>query len=141
MKKNRDRSIFWFFRKIKIARLFSFVVLIFLFFLISGAEAVLAAGTSPSLNPLKDSVESFPELIQMILEDIVIPVGGIVATFAIVYSGFLFVTAQGNPEKLTKARSAFIWAVIGGLVILGSWAIAQAIEATVDEITAMAYFF
>ncbi|MGM0482455.1 MAG: hypothetical protein ACQEP6_01140 [Patescibacteria group bacterium] len=138
MKKNRDRSIFWFFRKIKIARLFSFVVLIFLFFLISGAEAVLA-GTSPSLNPL--SVESFPELIRIILQDIVIPVGGIVATFAIVYSGFLFVTAQGNPEKLTKARSAFIWAVIGGLIILGSWAIAQAIEATVDQITAMAYFF
>ena len=92
-------------------------------------------GTVPnSLNPLR--VGSFPELIELILTGVVMPIGGVVATLAIVYSGFLFVTAQGNPEKLTQARSAFFWAVVGGLILLGSWAIAAGIRATIDDIFA-----
>lgn len=53
----------------------------------------------------------------------------------IVYTGFLFVAAQGNAEKLTKARSSLVWTVVGALVVLGAKALAMAIEATVADIT------
>ena len=53
----------------------------------------------------------------------------------IVYTGFLFVVAQGKPEKLSRAKSALVWVLIGALVILGSKALALAIEATVAELT------
>ncbi|MBP9749679.1 MAG: hypothetical protein KBD21_03035 [Candidatus Pacebacteria bacterium] len=53
----------------------------------------------------------------------------------IVYTGFLFVTAQGNATKITQAREALVWTVVGALVVLGAKAIALAIEATVAEIT------
>jgi hypothetical protein len=53
----------------------------------------------------------------------------------IVYTGFLFVSAQGNESKLTEAKRALVWTVIGGLVVLGSLALALAIEATVDNFT------
>jgi len=53
----------------------------------------------------------------------------------IVHSGILFVAAQGNPEKLSRAKSALVWVLIGALVILGSKALAHAIEATVAELT------
>lgn len=87
-------------------------------------------------NPLADKgIDSLYVLIQQILENIVIPIGAVIAVFCIIYSGFLFVTAQGNTEKLTKARSAFFWAVVGGLILLGSWAIATGIENTINAIS------
>jgi hypothetical protein len=52
----------------------------------------------------------------------------------IVYTGFLFVAAQGNEQKLREARRALMWTVIGALVVLGSKALALAIEATVKGI-------
>ena len=86
-----------------------------------------------SLNPLR--VDTFYAFIALIINDIVIPIGTTIAILAVIYSGFLFVTAQGNPERLTRARSAFTWAVIGGLILIGAWAIALAIEATMAGIT------
>ncbi len=54
----------------------------------------------------------------------------------IVYTGFLFVTAQGNATKITQAREALVWTVVGALVVLGAKAIALAIEATVEDLKA-----
>ena len=51
-----------------------------------------------------------------------------------VYTGFLFVAAQGNPAEITKARQALLWTVIGALVLLGSKALALAICGTVKSI-------
>jgi hypothetical protein len=54
----------------------------------------------------------------------------------IVYTGFLFVAAQGNESKLSEARRALLWTVVGGLVVLGSVALALAIEATIGQFAA-----
>ena len=44
-----------------------------------------------------------------------------VATIYIIIAGFFFVTAQGNPEKLTKAKRAILYAVIGiGIAIISA---------------------
>ncbi len=106
------------------------LILISAIFFSIGTNQVEAGGID---NPLIN-IDSFPELIKEILEKIVVPIGAVIAALAIVYSGFLFVTAQGNTEKLTKARSAFVWAVIGGLILLGSWAISEGIQTTLEPI-------
>jgi hypothetical protein len=54
----------------------------------------------------------------------------------IVYTGFLFIAAQGKPPKIVEARRALMWAVIGALVVLGSKALALAIGATVASLQA-----
>jgi len=54
-----------------------------------------------------------------------------IVALAIVYCGFLFVFARGNSEKLTKARDALLYTVIGAAILLGAWAIAKMISATV----------
>ena len=46
-----------------------------------------------------------------------------------VYSGFLFLKAQGNPGEIAKARTALMWSFIGAMVVLGAWALAHAVEA------------
>ena len=53
---------------------------------------------------------------------------------AIIYSGFLFVFARGNDEKLKTAKDALFYSIIGAAVLLGSWAIAEMIASTINTL-------
>jgi hypothetical protein len=46
-------------------------------------------------------------------------VGGFVVFFQFLLAGFAFISSEGDPQKLAKARNKIIWAFIG-LVILAS---------------------
>ena len=81
------------------------------------------------VNPIP-SMTSIPKLIQTILEG-VLKIGIPIVALAIIYSGFLFVAARGNSEKLTKAKDALLYTLIGAAILLGAWAIAKMISATV----------
>lgn len=80
-------------------------------------------------NPIPN-ITSIPGLIQKILEG-ALKIGISIIALAIIYSGFLFVFARGNPEKLTKAKDALLYTLIGAAILLGSWAIAEMISATI----------
>lgn len=54
----------------------------------------------------------------------------------LVYTGYLFVAAQGNPAKLQEAKKAFVWTLIGGFVVLGAQALSMAIKSTIEGIAA-----
>ncbi len=81
-------------------------------------------------DPLNNKFPSISALIQTILEG-VLKIGMPVIALAIIYCGFLFVKAQGKPEELTKAKSALTWTLVGAAILLGAWAIAKMISATV----------
>lgn len=83
-------------------------------------------------NPL-GSVDSIPSFIKAVITA-VLYIGVPIVALAIIYSGFLFVSAQGNSEKLTKAKKALIYTLIGAALLLGAFVIANAIQSTVDEI-------
>jgi hypothetical protein len=83
-------------------------------------------------NPL-NNINSLPQLLQTILHALV-ELGAILLVIMLVWVGFLFVSAQGNAEKLSSARSALLWTVIGGLILLGAEAISQVIQATVQAL-------
>lgn len=84
-------------------------------------------------NPVPN-ITSVPGLIQTILVGL-IKIGIPVIALAVVYCGFLFVAARGNSEKLTKAKDALLYTLIGAAILLGSWAIAQMISATVTGLS------
>jgi len=52
---------------------------------------------------------------------------GLIAVVMIIYGGFLYVTAAGNQEHIEKAKKIIIYAVVGILVILASYAIVSTI--------------
>lgn len=91
-----------------------------------------AAKGQTLVNPLK-GINSLPELLKAVL-DAVVYLGGIVLTIAIIWVGFKFVLAQGKEEKLREARSALMWTLIGGLILLGASAISLAIQSTVSSL-------
>ena len=85
-------------------------------------------------NPL-GNIDTLPELIVAILR-VVIAVGFPVLVLAIIYTGFLFIKAQGKPDDIKKAQQAFTWTVIGGAILLGALAIAELLRATVEQVGA-----
>ena len=79
-------------------------------------------------NPIKENtVQGF---IRTVLEG-VLKIGIPIVALAVIYCGFLFVAARGNSEKLTKAKDALLYTLIGAAILLGSWAIAKLISDTV----------
>jgi len=81
------------------------------------------------INPL-GTTSTLPALIQKILEGM-LKIGIPIVALAIIYCGFLFVFARGNSEKITHAKDALLYTMIGAAILLGAWAIAQMISATV----------
>ncbi|MCR4306787.1 MAG: pilin, partial [Candidatus Yonathbacteria bacterium] len=78
-------------------------------------------------------VANLNALIEKILK-VVVDIGTPIAVLFIIYAGFLFVTAQGDPTKITKAKNAFTWAIIGTAVLLGAWVLAVAIGGTIGNL-------
>src|SRR3989344_8110183 len=66
-------------------------------------------------------------LMKAVVDKIILPIGGILAVLAFIYSGFLYVTAQGNESKLATAHKALLYTAIGTAVLLGSWVLANVI--------------
>ena len=83
-------------------------------------------------NPI--DADSLSGLLKTILEG-ALKIGMPLIALAVIYSGFLFVSARGNPEKLTKAKDALLWTLVGAAILLGSWAIAELISETVLSLT------
>lgn len=79
-------------------------------------------------NPI--SQNTITGFIKTLLEG-VLKIGIPVVALAIIYCGFLFVSARGNSEKLGKAKNALLYTLIGAAILLGSWAIAMLISDTV----------
>lgn len=84
-------------------------------------------------NPLGDELKDIPSFIEAII-NIILIIGVPIVTLAIIYSGFLFVSAAGNPEKLKNAKTTFIYTIIGAALLLGAFVLSKAIVTTVEEI-------
>lgn len=82
-------------------------------------------------NPLK--AKSLTELLMSVLQGVV-RIAGVFLVLAFVYVGFQFAVAQGNTEKLTKAREALLWTVVGAAILLGAEGIAVVIGSTASSL-------
>ena len=98
----------------------------------------LPPAPTPVLEPVKldnplSNITSLPELIDKILLAF-IQIGVPVAALFIVYSGFLFVFARGNEEKLKMAKTVLTYTLIGTAVLLGAQVISSVIGGTLDQV-------
>ncbi len=103
----------------------------------TGGNSFTPTGGNSGCNPAAGKIcnpiapiDSINGLIKVILEG-ALKVGIPLIALAVIYCGFLFVFARGNEEKLTKAKDALLYTLIGAAILLGSWAIAQLISETV----------
>ena len=94
--------------------------------------AVKAPGAGAEFkNPIGfDTLREFLEAILNVILAIAFPL----IVLAIIYTGFLFVSARGNKDKLGDAKRALVWTVIGAMIILGAFVLSRAISETVKDI-------
>ena len=84
-------------------------------------------------NPFRTGNTLF-DLAQTVVNTIILPIGGVLAVLAFIYSGFLYVTAQGSQTKIDTAHKALLYTSIGTAVLLGSWMLANVIKATINQL-------
>lgn len=117
----------------------NFYKIILLAFLIIAPVLSYAGDNDVTCNPTLGKIcnplgSSGPNTVQDFIKLFVVEalkIGIPVVALAVIYSGFLFVEARGNSEKLDKAKGALWYTMIGAGILLGSWAIAELISATV----------
>lgn len=76
----------------------------------------------PSSNPPVNAINGINGLVSAIENFMWVIFGGI-AVVMFVVAGILFLTAQGQPEKIQAARSALIWGVAGVVVAILAYSI------------------
>jgi len=67
--------------------------------------------------------ETISKIWRFLLIDIMVPV----AIVALVFAGFKYVSAQGNPGEVKKAHDIFYYVVIGMLVAFSAWLVVYTI--------------
>lgn len=86
-------------------------------------------GSQELENPL--AVGSITELLAILL-NVVMIIAVPIVIFFLIYAGFLYVTARGNPEQIKKAGNALLYGIIGGVIILGAFAIVAIVKNLVE---------
>lgn len=81
-------------------------------------------------NPL-NNITSIQALLVAILNIVVVLMIPIIVFF-IIMAGFKYVTARGNAAQVQEATRALMYAIIGGVLVLGASAISEIIKTTVD---------
>ena len=92
------------------------------------SQRTIEPGNEPLFdNPL--NAESFCLLLKDIFDVLVLFAIPIAVVF-VVYAGFKFVFARGNPDGLTSARKNMMWTLVGIALFFGAWFLARVIANT-----------
>jgi len=75
-------------------------------------------------------------LITSILNNIVMPIASVAVVMWIVWAGFSFIKAQGNPTEIGKAQQRLLWSLVGAGILLGAVAISAVVQNTVTALIA-----
>ena len=89
-----------------------------------GAANIAACNIDPAHNG-DDLINDTNKII-----NVVIGVLGVVAVAVVIYGGFLFLTAQGDPGKIKKGKDSITWGIIGLIIALLSWSIINFVLST-----------
>ena len=92
-----------------------------------------AGGDTVKLNNPIGGTTTLSAFITQIL-GVVITIATPIAILAIIYSGFLFVKARGNPTELETAKKTLMGTLIGVMVLLGAQLLSSVIEGTIENL-------
>lgn len=112
----------------KVVKSAIFVVLLATFlFCLFLPSFVLAQGADLGLEFAEDTGlgDTDPRIIIARIIRIIIGFLGIIAVSLVMYAGWLWMTSEGNEEKITQAKNILKSAIIGLIIILSSFAIAS----------------
>ena len=128
-------------KKITIARIlvntfFAFFIMLAMFSLPPHSFAQTTGGGAQLNinldNPLGTTTD-INGFIAKILDGMVILLTPVIVVMFL-WTGFLFVQAQGNPEKLSAAKKSLLYTIIGAALVLGAKGFSLVIAATIAKL-------
>ncbi|MCK5286138.1 MAG: hypothetical protein KAJ58_02855 [Candidatus Pacebacteria bacterium] len=117
----------------KILQIRNKVEYLFILGILSLSFNVDAGGVNVKLeNPIggTSTLAGFVTQILGVVKTIATPI----AILAIIYSGFLFVKARGNPGELEKAKETLKWTLVGVAVLLAAELLSSVVEGTINSL-------
>lgn len=123
-------------RGYKNKNLFSSLAIFFIFgIFLFGSNVMAQVDLDPDLATTFGLVEE--SLTDIIIKFVNILLGflGIIAVSMMIYGGFIWMTSQGAPDKIDKAKKILINTTIGLIIILLSFAIVQFVNRTINGTT------
>ena len=125
--------------KIRKYLLWPFLFIFMLLFGINAQALTLKDAFSTSNNSASDPLDTVagnagynirsgsdaatPEAIIALVISIVLQILGVIFVVLMVYGGYLWMTAMGKEQQVTKAKDLFIAAIIGLIIIISAYAI------------------
>jgi hypothetical protein len=86
-----------------------------------GLDCETTVGDGQHINIAKDSsVSTIIFTVALNILDMALRITGIVAVFYIIYGGFIFITAQGDPQRAGQGREAITRALIGVVIAIAA---------------------
>lgn len=64
------------------------------------------------------------------------PIAAVAVVVWIIWAGFNFLMAQGNPAKIDQAKQRLLWSLIGAGILLGAAGISTVVQNTVRALIA-----
>lgn len=68
------------------------------------------------------------------LVDIALQLGVVVAALSLIWVGFKYVAARGNPKKIEEAHQALLYTIIGIAILFGAKVIVEIIKGTLQPL-------
>lgn len=93
-----------------------------------------AAGDIPQMDDLGLGTTTLSELIKGIIQ-VILGFLGVIAVLIILWGGFIWMTAVGEPDKVDKAKKMIYSGIIGLIIIFASYAIASFVFSQLQTIT------
>ena len=82
---------------------------------------------SPTFAQDYAKLDELNDVFQSVLS-VVAVVGGFLAFAALIYGGFRYIVAQGDPKQISAARSTITWAILGLSLIIVAWLLLLFVE-------------
>ncbi len=111
----------------------------------TATTALLTSAVPVAAGPLLPNIEEIttatglgatePATVVATLIQAVLLLLGVIALVLIIYGGFMWMTARGNEEQVTSARTLLTSAVIGLIIIIGSYGIGSYIFTVINTAT------
>ncbi len=100
-------------------------------------KIVGAAGDVPQIGDLGLGNATLTSLITGIIK-LILGFLGVIAVLIILWAGFIWMTAQGEPDKVKKAKDMIYAGIIGLVIIFAAYAIASFVIAQLQGFTGAA---
>jgi len=72
-------------------------------------------------------------LLTSILNGIILPIAAVASVMYVIFAGFKYVQARGNPKAIEDAHANLLWALIGIGCVLGAAGISAVLQTTVSS--------